>query len=72
MIAIRVAASHQRCTLTLHIDNLFNARYTTFGVYGLNPLGVPGGPRPESPTLERFLTPGYPRAVTIAVTARFF
>jgi len=70
--AVRLGVSHERGEVTLHIDNLLNARYETFGVYGLNPLGPPGGPPPESPTLERFLTPGYPRSLTVTAAVRFF
>jgi outer membrane receptor protein involved in Fe transport len=70
--ALRLGVSHERGTVTLQVDNLLDARYETFGVYGLNPLGPPGGPAPESPTLERFLTPGYPRSVTVRAAIRFF
>jgi len=70
--ALRLGVSHERGTVTLHVDNLLNARYETFGVYGLNPLGPPGGPPSENPAVERFLTPGYPRSVTVTAAVRFF
>ena len=70
--SLRLGVSHERGTVTLHVDNLLNARYETFGVYGLNPLGPPGGPPPESPALERFLTPGYPRSVSVTAAIRLF
>ena len=70
--SLRLGITHERATVTLNIDNLINTRYETFGVYGLNPLGPPGGPTPENPAVERFLTPGYPRSVSITAALRFF
>lgn len=69
---LRLAATHGRASAALHVDNILNERYTTFGVYGLNPLGPPTGPRPTSPALERFLTPGYPRTFALSVAVRLF
>lgn len=67
---LRLAVDYARVSATLRVDNLFDARYTTFGVYGVNPLGPPGGPPPAVSTVERFLTPGYPRTATFGLTLR--
>ena len=56
--------------ITAHVQNLFDREYSTFGIFGENPSGPIGGPRPLEPVLERFLNPGYPRALTIAIEAR--
>jgi outer membrane receptor protein involved in Fe transport len=66
---LRIGVEHARLSATLHATNLLDSRYTTFGVYGVNPLGPIGGPRPATPTLERFLTPGYPRTLTLTLRA---
>jgi iron complex outermembrane receptor protein len=68
--AARIDWETSRFTLAAHVTNIFNRVYDSFGVFGENPAGPIGGPRPETPTLERFLTPGYPRAVTISVGVR--
>ncbi len=53
--------------LTAHAQNLFDRHYETFGIFGENPAGPIGGPRPAEPVLERFLNPGYPRTLSISV-----
>ncbi|HEY9426936.1 MAG TPA: TonB-dependent receptor [Gemmatimonadaceae bacterium] len=53
--------------LTAHVQNLFDRDYETFGIFGENPVGPIGGPRPSSPVLERFLNPGYPRTLSVSV-----
>lgn len=50
------------------MTNLFNRSYDTFGVFGENPEGPLGGTAPVEPTVERFLTPAYPRALTVSFT----
>ncbi|HVE77474.1 MAG TPA: TonB-dependent receptor [Gemmatimonadaceae bacterium] len=66
-----------RWAVTARITNLLDRRYETFGIFGENPAGgLPGGPAPppappgEAP-VERFLNPGYPRSITLTVTAKF-
>jgi outer membrane receptor protein involved in Fe transport len=54
-------------SLTAHVQNLFDRDYETFGIFGENPAGPIGGPRPPTPVLERFLNPGYPRTLSISV-----
>lgn len=67
----RLRVVHAHAELAVAVENLLDERYQTFGVYALNPLGDPGGPRPADPTLERFLTPGYPRQLTVSVTTKW-
>jgi outer membrane receptor protein involved in Fe transport len=70
--ALRLAVERPRWSLAANVTNLFDRRYATFGVYGQNPLGTYPGrydPAAASP-VERFLTPGYPRAVTVTVGVR--
>jgi outer membrane receptor protein involved in Fe transport len=70
--ALRLAVERPRWTLAANVTNLFDRRYATFGVYGANPLGdYPGSYAPgDASPVERFLTPGYPRAVTVTVGLR--
>ncbi|HEU4584834.1 MAG TPA: TonB-dependent receptor [Gemmatimonadaceae bacterium] len=53
--------------LAAHVQNLFDRHFETFGIFGENPVGPIGGPRPPEPVLERFLNPGYPRNLSISV-----
>ena len=57
-----------QASLKLYVTNLFNRTYESFGVFGRNPSGPIGEPIPEQPVLERFLTPGYPRTMTLSVS----
>ncbi|MDQ6737484.1 MAG: TonB-dependent receptor [Gemmatimonadota bacterium] len=57
-------------TVSAYVQNLLDRRYNSFGVFGENPLGPIGGPSPATPTEERFLTPGFPRAVTVSLGLR--
>jgi outer membrane receptor protein involved in Fe transport len=57
-----------RYRIDAHISNLFDRSYNSFGVFGENPVGAIAGPRPTEPVTERFLTPGYPRTVTLSIT----
>jgi outer membrane cobalamin receptor len=56
-----------RITLSASVSNLFARRYVVYGVFAENPKGAYGGSPPETPTVERFLTPAYPRVVRIGV-----
>lgn len=53
--------------LTANVQNLFDRDFETFGIFGENPAGPIGGPRPAEPILERFLNPGYPRALSVSL-----
>ena len=69
MSDLRVSLEHTKWAVRLQVSNLFDRRYESFGIYGENPLGpYPGSFSGEAaPTVERFLTPGYPRALTVGV-----
>jgi len=49
------------------VTNLLGRRYAMYGVYAENAKGPYGGPATAEPVVERFLTPGYPRALRIGV-----
>jgi outer membrane receptor protein involved in Fe transport len=70
--ALRVAIERPRWSLAANITNLFDRRYDTFGIFGQNPLGAyPGAYVASSAApVERFLSPGYPRALTVTVDVR--
>jgi outer membrane receptor protein involved in Fe transport len=69
---LRFEAEHERFAITAHVTNLLDRRFETFGIWAENPKGPIGGPPPADPeTLERFLNPGYPRAITVAIKAKF-
>lgn len=56
-----------RFTLTGSIANLFDRRYEIYGVYAENPRGAYGSTAPATATVERFLTPAYPRTVRVGL-----
>ena len=64
---LRMAMQVGRLTLSTTVSNLFDRRYPVYGVYAENPKGPYGGPAPATPSVERFLTPGYPRVVRVGV-----
>ena len=64
---LRFSVRREHGSLTLRVDNLFDERYAQFGVYAQNPRGPFGGPPPASPAVERFVTPAYPRTITLGV-----
>ena len=64
---LRLGVDRERYGLTVDVTNLFDRRYETFGVYASNPRGAVGGPLPAVAPVERFLTPGYPRALSVSV-----
>jgi iron complex outermembrane recepter protein len=66
--AAHLSARRDRFTLALDVDNLLNARFATFGTFAPDVLApTPGGS--TTPPVARFLTPGYPRALTISLSA---
>lgn len=69
---LRLALERQHFALDLSIDNLLDRRYLLYGVYGENPKGAYGAPPPATAAVrvERFLTPAYPRSLTLGVTVR--
>ncbi|HEX5438025.1 MAG TPA: TonB-dependent receptor [Gemmatimonadaceae bacterium] len=68
---VRLAAGLPHVRVSAHLTNLFNQRYATFGIFAVNAKGPFGGPPPADPDsapVERFLTPGLPRAFTVSVS----
>ncbi|MFN2399634.1 MAG: TonB-dependent receptor [Gemmatimonadaceae bacterium] len=61
--SLRMGLDQQNFGAQMHVSNLFNQRFQTFGIYGENPRAGEG-------VVERFLTPGYPRAVTFSLSLR--
>jgi len=62
----------QWMTLTLRIDNVFNARYANFGVLGdPSGIGAPGIPASGSSIDPRFQSPGAPVSAFGGVKVRF-
>ena len=54
-------------TVSATVTNLLDRRYALYGVYAENSKGPYGGPATDAPVVERFLTPGYPRALRVGV-----
>lgn len=61
-----------RYTAELDIDNLFDRRYASFGIIAQNQFGPTVGSTTivADPETVPFLTPGYARRITIALSAR--
>ena len=64
---LTVALQLGQFTLTGRVANLFDRTYEIYGVYAENPKGAYGGVPPATPTVERFLTPAYPRTFRIGL-----
>lgn len=62
----KLTAQRGRITLSAYVANLFDRQYQIFGVYGENPKTLDGEPASGAPVIERFLTPAYPRTVTVS------
>jgi hypothetical protein len=53
------------------VENLFDRRFYTFGIESQNFLGPYNQTNPPAnPPVERFLTPGYARRITLTLSAR--
>lgn len=64
---LRLSLTRGHVTTRLDIDNLLDRRYSIYGVYGDNPKGALGGPAPAEAPVERFVTPAYPRSVSLTI-----
>ncbi|HEX4194127.1 MAG TPA: TonB-dependent receptor, partial [Stellaceae bacterium] len=67
---------NEHVELFARVDNLFNARYSTFGQYGdptgVGAPGIPAGATANSPGVDnRFQSPGAPIAAFAGIRARF-
>jgi hypothetical protein len=52
------------------VTNLFDRRYLSFGTFAPNARAPGGGDLAGGERVERFVTPGYPRAVTVSLAVR--
>jgi iron complex outermembrane receptor protein len=67
---LSVRLNYQRYHVDIGVDNLFDRRYTTFGIEAQNSLGPYGSSTPPAnPPVVPFLTPSFPRSVTVSVGA---
>jgi outer membrane receptor protein involved in Fe transport len=62
----QLRAQRGRVSASVFAANLFDRHYAVFGVYATNPKGPYGGQPPAIPSVERFLTPAYPRTITLS------
>jgi outer membrane cobalamin receptor len=69
---LRLTLERPHWALSASLTNLLDRRYETFGIYAQNLLGAfPGHFEPATePPVERFLSPGYPRALTVTVRVK--
>jgi len=65
---LRLSLDARHYGVTARVSNLFNSRYDTFGIFADNPEGPLAGPPLPQP--ERWLTPGYPFAITLSLTVK--
>jgi hypothetical protein len=66
---LRLGAAWRRVEVTAHLTNALDRRYQSFGTFAPNARAADGRTLPNA-TVERFLTPGEPRAVAVSVTLR--
>jgi iron complex outermembrane receptor protein len=64
----RASLAWRRLTGTVHVGNLLDRRYASFGIWGENALAPDGSPLAGGEREERFLTPGMPRTVTLSLS----
>ena len=73
VVDLRVAAETPHFGVSLYVTNLLDHSYETFGIFAQNAKGPLGGPPPADPEdapVERFLTPAFPRALTLSLTVK--
>jgi iron complex outermembrane receptor protein len=68
VLDLRAGARWRRTGIALTVANLLDRRYALYGVFATNPKGPYGGPPPAEESVERFLTPAYPRTVTVSAS----
>ncbi len=67
LASLQLSYQRPHVALTADVRNLFDRDYVNFGIFGENPVGPIGGPRPSEPAMERFLNPGYPRTLSVSL-----
>ena len=67
VVAAHLSSRVSRYTIALNADNLLDRRYVSFGTFAPDVRGTPDAF--GEPPIVRFLTPGYPRTFTLALTA---
>jgi outer membrane receptor protein involved in Fe transport len=68
--SLRLSAESAHWRMVADVSNLFDRSFETFGIWGTNANATDGSPLPGGARVERFLTPGYPRTITLALTLR--
>jgi outer membrane receptor protein involved in Fe transport len=64
--AAHLSMRRDRIAVGVDVDNLFDKRFATFGTFAPDPLAAVGsGP----PPIARFVTPGYPRSLTLSLSS---
>ena len=66
--ALQLSVGRGAVRADLSVSNLFDRRYVSFGTWASNALAPDRQPLAGGERVERFLTPGYPRAVALGVT----
>ncbi|MGZ8378953.1 MAG: TonB-dependent receptor [Gemmatirosa sp.] len=66
----RAGLSWRHVSADLHVSNPLDRRAATFGIWGENDRSPDGTPFVGGERVERFLSPAYPRSVTLAIGLR--
>ena len=66
LAAGHLSVRRDRIALGVDIDNLFGKRFASFGTFAPDPLAAVGS---AEPPITRFVTPGYPRSLTLSLSA---
>lgn len=66
LAATHLSLRRDRIALALDVDNLLGKRFATFGTFAADPLATAGS---ADPPVTRFVTPGYPRSLTLSLSA---
>ena len=63
--AAHLSAHRDRFGISLDVDNLFDRRFATFGTFAPDDAAAASS---NGPPIVRFVTPGYPRALTLSLS----
>src|SRR3954468_11710398 len=66
LAAAHLSLRRDRIALGLDVDNLLGNRFATFGTFAPDPLAAASS---AEPPIARFVTPGYPRSLTLSLSA---